>query len=34
VPYKRIEEDFQDQVKIPIRAGTIYNFNYDVYHIL
>jgi transposase len=32
VPYKRIEEDFQDQVKIPISAGTIFNFNYDAYH--
>jgi transposase len=32
VPYKRIEEYFQDQVEIPISAGTIFNFNYDVYH--
>jgi transposase len=32
VPYKRIEEYFQDQVKIPISADTIFNFNYDVYH--
>ncbi len=32
VPYKRIEEDFQDQVKIPISAGTVFNFNYDAYH--
>ena len=32
VPYKRIEEDFQDQVKIPISAGSIFNFNYDAYH--
>jgi transposase len=31
VPYKRIEEDFQDQVKIPISAGTVFNFNYDAY---
>jgi transposase len=32
VPYKRIEEDFQDKVKIPISAGTVFNFNYDAYH--
>ncbi|MCF8075686.1 MAG: hypothetical protein K9K87_05920 [Desulfotignum sp.] len=32
VPYKRIEKYFQDQVKILISAGTIFNFNYDVYH--
>ena len=32
VPYKRIEEYFQDQVKIPINAGTVFNFNYDAYH--
>ncbi len=32
VPYKRIEEDFQDQVKISISAGTVFNFNYDAYH--
>ena len=31
VPYKRIEEDFQDQFKIPLSAGTIFNFNYDAY---
>jgi transposase len=28
VPYKRIEEYFQDQVKIPVSAGSIFNFNY------
>lgn len=32
VPYKRIEEDFQDQVGIPISSGTVFNFNYDAYH--
>lgn len=32
VPYKRIEEDFQDQAKIPISTGTVFNFNYDAYH--
>ena len=32
VPYKRIEEDFHDQVRIPISAGTVFNFNYDAYH--
>ncbi len=32
IPYKRIEEDFQDQVNIPISAGTAFNFNYDAYH--
>jgi len=31
IPYNRIEENFQDQVGIPISSGSIYNFNKDVY---
>ncbi len=31
VPYNRVEEHFQDQVGIPISAGSVYNFNKDVY---
>lgn len=31
VPYHRVEENFQDQVGIPISAGSVYNFNKDVY---
>jgi hypothetical protein len=27
-----IEEDFQDRVKIPISAVTVFNFNYDIFH--
>jgi len=31
VPYNRVEENFQDQVGIPISAGSIYNFNKNAY---
>jgi len=31
LPYKRIEEHFADQFGIPLSAGSIYNFNKDVY---
>ncbi len=31
IPYNRVEENFQDQVGIPISAGSIYNFNKNVY---
>ena len=31
VPYNRVEENFQDQVGIPISSGSIYNFNKDAY---
>ena len=31
IPYNRVEENFQDQVGIPISAGSIYNFNQDAY---
>jgi len=31
LPYKRIEEHFADQFKIPLSAGSIYNFNKEVY---
>ena len=32
IPYHRIEEHFQDQVKIPVSAGSIFNFNKDAYN--
>ncbi len=32
VPYHRIEESFDDQMQIPLSAGSIYNFNEDAYH--
>jgi len=31
IPYNRVEENFQDQVGIPISAGSIYNFNKNAY---
>ncbi len=31
IPYDRIKENFHDQAGIPISAGSIYNFNEDVY---
>ena len=31
LPYKRIEEHFTDQFDIPLSAGSIYNFNKEVY---
>jgi transposase len=31
LPYKRIEEHFADQFNIPLRAGSIYNFNKEAY---
>lgn len=31
LPYKRIEEHFADQFDIPLSAGSIYNFNNEVY---
>ncbi len=31
VPYNRVQENFQDQIGIPISAGSIYNFNKDAY---
>ena len=31
IPYNRVEENFQDQVGIPISSGSIYNFNKDAY---
>ncbi|NQU34086.1 MAG: IS66 family transposase [Bacteroidetes bacterium] len=32
IPYNRVEEHFKDWLKLPISAGSIYNFNLDVYH--
>jgi len=31
IPYNRIEDHFQDQIGIPISAGTIVNFNRDAF---
>jgi transposase len=31
IPYNRIEDHFQDQMQIPVSAGTIHNFNQDAY---
>ena len=31
IPYNRIEDHFQDQMRIPVSAGTIHNFNKDVF---
>jgi transposase len=31
IPYDRVKEHFQDQVHIPISAGSIYNFNQEAY---
>jgi len=34
LPYNRIEEHFADQFNIPLSAGSIYNFNKEVYEML
>jgi len=31
IPYNRIEDHFQDQMQIPVSAGTIHNFNQDAF---
>ncbi len=31
IPYNRIEESFDDQIHIPLSAGSIYNFNENAY---
>ena len=31
IPYNRVEENFQDQVGVPISAGSVYNFNKNAY---
>lgn len=31
IPYNRVEDYFQDQVGVPISAGTIHNFNKDAF---
>lgn len=31
IPYDRVREHFQDQMQIPISAGTVFNFNKDAY---
>jgi len=32
IPYKRVEEHFRDWLGLPISAGSIYNFNLDVFN--
>ena len=32
IPYNRIEDHFLDQMRIPVSAGTIYNFNQDAFN--
>jgi transposase len=34
LPYQRIEEHFADQFDLPLSAGSIYNFNKEVYEML
>ena len=34
IPYKRVEEFFNDQLKIPLSSGTIYNFNKEANEML
>ncbi len=34
IPYKRVEEYFQDQMDLPISAGSIYNFNQQAFTLL
>lgn len=34
IPYNRIEEHFEQQIGIPVSAGSIYNFNKEAYEIL
>ena len=29
IPYRRIQEDFDDRMQIPLSAGSVYNFNED-----
>jgi len=32
IPYNRIEDHFADQFRLPLSAGTVFNFNQDAYH--
>ncbi len=32
IPYKRVEEHFEDWLKIPLSVGSIYNFNLNAYN--
>jgi len=34
LPYKRIQEQFADQMNLPLSAGTIFNFNKEAYELL
>jgi transposase len=34
IPYNRIEDHFQDQMGIPVSAGSIFNFNQEAYELL
>lgn len=34
VPYNQVQDHFSDQFQIPVGAGTIFNFNNEVYQLL
>jgi len=34
LPYKRIQEQFADQMNLPLSSGTIFNFNKEAYELL
>nr|WP_177166710.1 transposase [Nitrosomonas sp. Nm51] len=34
IPYQRVQEYFQDQLHLPIGAGSIYNFNQRAFALL
>ena len=34
IPYQRVQEQFQDQFKLPISVGSIFEFNQQAYHLL
>jgi transposase len=34
IPYERVVDYFNNQAKIPISAGSLYNFNQEAYELL
>jgi transposase len=34
IPYQRLQEQFNDQAKLPISAGSLFNFNREAYELL
>ncbi len=32
IPYDRVRDHFQDQVDIPVSAGSLFNFNQEAYN--